>query len=84
MTGAISPRLFVNDLASVAMDRWPEIAHVTGHLQKVGARAAAMTGSGAGVFGIFASPAAAESAANELRRRAPALTVVACEILRSK
>jgi 4-diphosphocytidyl-2-C-methyl-D-erythritol kinase len=80
MTGAVRPRLFVNDLARVAMVRWPEIARVKGHLEELGARAAVMTGSGAGVFGIFASPAAAENAAAELRRRDPALTAVATAI----
>ena len=82
MTGAVAPHLFVNDLARVAMARWPAIAHARRHLEELGARAAAMTGSGAGVFGIFDSPAAAEHAAAELRRRAPALTALACAIYR--
>jgi 4-diphosphocytidyl-2C-methyl-D-erythritol kinase len=43
-----------------------------------------MTGSGAGVFGIFASPAAAERAAAEIRRRNPALTAIACTIYHPK
>jgi 4-diphosphocytidyl-2-C-methyl-D-erythritol kinase len=84
MTGAVAPRLFVNDLARVAMTRWPEIARVKGRLEELGARAAAMTGSGAGVFGIFASPAAAERAAAEIRRRDPALTAIATSIYRSR
>jgi 4-diphosphocytidyl-2-C-methyl-D-erythritol kinase len=80
MSGAVRPRLFVNDLARVAMVRWPEIARVKSHLEELGARAAAMTGSGAGVFGIFASPAAAENAAADLRLRDPTLTAVATAI----
>lgn len=80
MSGAVGPRLFVNDLARVAMVRWPEIARVKARLEEVGARAAAMTGSGAGVFGIFASPAEANRAAAELRRRDPSLTAVATAI----
>jgi 4-diphosphocytidyl-2-C-methyl-D-erythritol kinase len=84
MAGAASPHLFVNDLARVATVRWPEIARTKGWLEEVGARAAAMTGSGAGVFGIFASPADADSAAAELRRRDPALTALACTIYRGK
>jgi 4-diphosphocytidyl-2-C-methyl-D-erythritol kinase len=84
MAGAVSPHLFVNDLARVAMGRWPEIARVKELLEEVGACAAAMTGSGAGVFGIFESPAAAESATAELRRRDPTLTAVACGIYQGK
>ncbi len=80
MTGAGAPHLFVNDLARVAMAQWPAIAHTKRQLEELGARAAAMTGSGAGVFGIFESPAAAERAATEIRRRDPALTAVACTI----
>jgi 4-diphosphocytidyl-2-C-methyl-D-erythritol kinase len=84
MTGAASPHLFVNDLARVAMDRWPEIARSKGHLEEVGARVAVMTGSGAGVFGIFESPAAADRAAAELRRRDPAFAAIACMIYHAK
>jgi 4-diphosphocytidyl-2-C-methyl-D-erythritol kinase len=80
MEGATSPHLFVNDLAKVAMARWPEIAQVKAQLEEIGALAAAMTGSGAGVFGIFASPADAERAAAEMRRRYPAVMAVAAGI----
>jgi len=80
VAGEVAPRLFVNDLAQVAMARWPEIARVKAQLEEIGARAAAMTGSGAGVFGIFASAAEADRAAAELRRRDPALRAVAAAI----
>jgi len=80
MAGAVSRHLFVNDLAVVAMERWPEIARVKKQLEDAGARAAAMTGSGAGVFGIFKSAAAAESAGADLRRRDATLTAFACAI----
>ncbi len=80
ITGAIAQRLFVNDLAAVAIGRWPEIARVKRYLEEAGASAAEMTGSGAGVFAIFESPAAAQRAAAELRRRDPALIAVACAI----
>jgi 4-diphosphocytidyl-2-C-methyl-D-erythritol kinase len=80
MAGAVAPHLFVNDLAAVAIAQWPEIARVKSYLEEAGASAAAMTGSGAGVFAIFESPAAAQRAADELRRRDPALTAVACAI----
>jgi 4-diphosphocytidyl-2C-methyl-D-erythritol kinase len=39
-----------------------------------------MTGSGAGVFGIFASLEAADRAAAQLREREPSLTAVATTI----
>jgi 4-diphosphocytidyl-2-C-methyl-D-erythritol kinase len=84
IAGAVAPRLFVNDLARVAMIRWPEIARVKVLLEEAGARAAAMTGSGGGVFGIFDTPVAAASAVAELHRRDPALTAVACTIYHSK
>jgi 4-diphosphocytidyl-2-C-methyl-D-erythritol kinase len=80
MTGATHPHLFVNDLARVAMARFPAIADAKAHVEAAGARAAAMTGSGAGVFGIFDSPAAAEAAVVEIRRRDPTLTAIACTI----
>jgi 4-diphosphocytidyl-2-C-methyl-D-erythritol kinase len=80
MAGSASANLFINDLARVAMARWPEIAQTKAHLEELGALAAAMTGSGAGVFGIFASPADANRAAAEMKRRNPALTAVAAAI----
>lgn len=80
LAGAVAPSLFVNDLAGVAMARWPEIARAKEQLEAAGARVAAMTGSGAGVFGIFESPATAAEAAAELRRRDPALTARACSV----
>lgn len=80
--GDSSPRLFVNDLARPAMARWPEIARVKAQLENLGARAASMTGSGAGVFGIFASTDTAARAAAELRLRDPALTAFATTIYR--
>jgi 4-diphosphocytidyl-2-C-methyl-D-erythritol kinase len=78
--GESSPRLFVNDLGRAAMTRWPEIARVKAHLEELGARAASMTGSGAGVFGIFASTDEADRAAAELRERDPAVAAIATTI----
>jgi 4-diphosphocytidyl-2-C-methyl-D-erythritol kinase len=80
LEGLTSPHLFVNDLASVAMARWPEIARTKAILEELGARAASMTGSGAGVFAIFASSVEAANAAAELRRREPATTTFATTI----
>ncbi|HJU28400.1 MAG TPA: 4-(cytidine 5'-diphospho)-2-C-methyl-D-erythritol kinase [Candidatus Binataceae bacterium] len=69
--GGIEPRLLVNDLAKPAMAQWPAIASLKAILEEAGAYGAAMTGSGCGVFGIFDSLSRAETAANEVRRRAP-------------
>jgi 4-diphosphocytidyl-2-C-methyl-D-erythritol kinase len=80
MAGHTSEHLFVNDLARVAMVRWPEIAHTKAQLEELGARVASMTGSGAGVFGIFASAARAEGAAAEMRRRNPGITTIATSV----
>ena len=80
MAGETSRHLFVNDLARVAMARWPEIARIKAQLEELGARVAAMTGSGAGVFGIFASPAEADRAAAEMRRRDPAVVAITTAI----
>jgi 4-diphosphocytidyl-2-C-methyl-D-erythritol kinase len=80
MAGESSPHLFVNDLARPAMARWPQIAQVKGRLEELGARVASMTGSGAGVFGIFASPDAADRAAAEVRGRDPSLMALATTI----
>lgn len=80
VAGDSSHRLFVNDLARPAIARWPEIALVKAHLEELGARAASMTGSGAGVFGIFASPDAADRAAAELRGSDPSLMALATTI----
>jgi 4-diphosphocytidyl-2-C-methyl-D-erythritol kinase len=80
MKGATSPHLLVNDLAKVAMARWPEIAQVKAQLEDLGAVSAAMTGSGDGVFGIFASPSDAERAAAEMRRQHPTIMAIAAGI----
>jgi 4-diphosphocytidyl-2-C-methyl-D-erythritol kinase len=84
MTGSVAPELFVNDLAQVAMSRWPEIARAKALLEETGARAAAMSGSGAGVFGIFASAAEAHLAVEEIHGRDPALTALATAIYEAK
>lgn len=82
MAGAITPPLLVNDLAKVAMAQWPEIARLKARLEELGAVAAAMTGSGAGVFGIFASDAAASGAVAAMRRADPAVASFAAAIHR--
>ena len=51
-----------NDLEASVTARRPEVAALIRRLRDLGARAAAMTGSGAAVFGLFASEAAAGKA----------------------
>jgi 4-diphosphocytidyl-2-C-methyl-D-erythritol kinase len=48
-----------NDLESVVVARKPPVAELLSRLRDAGALAAAMTGSGAAVFGVFAGEAAA-------------------------
>ncbi len=79
--GDISAELAVNDLAAVAIARFPEIRRLKGLLEDLGARAAQMSGSGGAVFGLFDSTEAAESAAMKIRRRAPFATVIAATTL---
>ncbi len=69
-SGRISGGLLVNDLAAVAIARYPKIAELKAMLEVSGARAAAMTGSGSAVFGIFGDMEKAALAAEGLSRRA--------------
>ena len=71
LQGRITPALLVNDLAQTAMAKWPVIAHLKALLEASGAQAAAMTGSGGAVFGIFPTAEAAEAAGREVAGRAP-------------
>ncbi|HEY2432770.1 MAG TPA: 4-(cytidine 5'-diphospho)-2-C-methyl-D-erythritol kinase [Vicinamibacterales bacterium] len=56
----------VNDLEPPVMRRHPEIGVVKQQLRELGATAAAMSGSGSAVFGLFRSRAAAERALKPL------------------
>jgi 4-diphosphocytidyl-2-C-methyl-D-erythritol kinase len=60
--GALAARLR-NDLEEPAVRLCPPIARLRERLRDAGARAVGMSGSGATVFGVFASRAAAERAA---------------------
>ena len=55
-----------NDLELPVARRHAEITAMTGHLRKVGAFHAAMSGSGSAVFGLFRAAAAAKTAAKAL------------------
>jgi 4-diphosphocytidyl-2-C-methyl-D-erythritol kinase len=77
IAGEIAPALLVNDLAPAAISRWPRIGEALTMIQKSGALATSMTGSGSAVFGIFATAAKAQEAAAQLRRQDPELRIVA-------
>ena len=71
LDGQMSSAILVNDLARVAIARWPLIARYRDLVKQCGARASAMTGSGSAIFGVFDSIAEAALAAVELSRRLP-------------
>jgi 4-diphosphocytidyl-2-C-methyl-D-erythritol kinase len=58
-----SPRQARNDLEPPCLERFPALADALSRLEKAGARAAMMSGSGPTVFGIFAGRAEARRAA---------------------
>jgi 4-diphosphocytidyl-2-C-methyl-D-erythritol kinase len=62
-----APLRLVNDLEAPVTRRHPGIAEAVEACRMAGAKAAAMTGSGSAVFGVF-SVAAASRAARQLRR----------------
>jgi 4-diphosphocytidyl-2-C-methyl-D-erythritol kinase len=63
-------KLVANDLESHVVARQPQIDAVKQELLRAGALAAAMTGSGAGVFGLFANQEQAEAASRAVIARA--------------
>jgi len=65
----LPPSMLVNDLEGVAAARHPEILKLKAILKECGARAAAMSGSGGAVFGLFATPEEAARAAGRVRER---------------
>ncbi|HVN63063.1 MAG TPA: 4-(cytidine 5'-diphospho)-2-C-methyl-D-erythritol kinase [Candidatus Binataceae bacterium] len=79
--GEISQAILVNDLAAVAIEKFPEIGRLKSMLQDYGARAAQMSGSGGAVFGVFASDTEAEEAAAKLSQRARFAAVTAASTL---
>jgi 4-diphosphocytidyl-2-C-methyl-D-erythritol kinase len=62
-----SPLTVENDLEPPVAARHPDIARIRESLVRAGARAAAMSGSGSTVFGLFEDPAAAADAVAALR-----------------
>ena len=69
--GRFEAAALVNDLEPIAIRLCPKICRLKAILQEFGASAAAMTGSGGAVFGIFPSAEAAARAAEAGRSRAP-------------
>jgi 4-diphosphocytidyl-2-C-methyl-D-erythritol kinase len=82
LAGDYRPDHLVNDLAKPAVARWPEIGRLKSRLERLNARAATMTGSGAGVFAIFKTFDEASTAAAKLRRLEPDARVFTATIWR--
>jgi len=74
--------LMVNDLAAVAIRLYPEIGTLLEMLKSLGARAAAMSGSGGAVFAVFHDDDAVMRAAREAVSRAPTARVMSARSLR--
>ncbi|MGE4506017.1 MAG: 4-(cytidine 5'-diphospho)-2-C-methyl-D-erythritol kinase [Desulfovibrionaceae bacterium] len=62
-----SPPMFLNDFEPVVFREFPEVAAIKELFIRAGAAAAAMSGSGAGVFALFRDDAAARDAAGAAR-----------------
>ena len=73
-----------NDLESVALRRYPELADLMAPLKRLGAAAAAVSGSGPTVFGLFLSPDAARDAAGKMRQTFPGWLAVARGLTRDE
>ncbi len=69
LAGRISAPQTVNDLAAPASALYPAIEKLKHLLQEEGASAAAMSGSGGAVFGLYADTPAAREAARRIRLR---------------
>lgn len=61
------PSVEINDLEAPVVARHPEIGLIISALQRYGAAAAAMSGSGSAVFGLFSSRPAADRAAKRVK-----------------
>jgi len=60
------PLAVFNDLERSVTRRHPQLADIRERLERAGAEAAAMTGSGSTIFGLFAAKEAAEAARDQL------------------
>jgi len=61
-------RWVINDLATVACKRFPELKDLLARLKQLGARAQGLSGSGPTIFGLFPTLEAAREAGRHLRR----------------
>lgn len=75
IAGDLPIGLFVNDLELPAIRRFPAVANLKQKMKDAGALAAAMSGSGGAVFGLFASAKEADQAAARLRDCDPACRI---------
>jgi 4-diphosphocytidyl-2-C-methyl-D-erythritol kinase len=73
-------RHLCNDLESVTLRRYPIVAAAKRSLREAGAGGVLMTGSGSGVFGLFAEQAGAQHAVDALSRRHPDWKLVATRL----
>jgi 4-diphosphocytidyl-2-C-methyl-D-erythritol kinase len=81
--GEVTTAIAVNDLASVAAVKHPQIAKLMSILEMLGARAAQMTGSGSAVFGIFPSKEDADLAVRHAKFYGTDATFIATESISS-
>jgi len=63
-----SPRLPANDLEALVFRWFPRLAEARRSLLRSGAKAAALSGSGSALFGLFADRGKARRAARRLER----------------
>ena len=66
LTGQGIRGLVENDLQPAAEEMLPEVGHWCARLEEVGARAAALSGSGSAVYGLFADRSAARAAMSRI------------------
>ncbi len=79
----IPESMLVNDLEAVAAARHPEILKLKALLKESGAHAAAMSGSGGAVFGIFGAVDQAARAAEFIRTRSNSASVFVTHTIQS-
>jgi 4-diphosphocytidyl-2-C-methyl-D-erythritol kinase len=58
-----------NDFEEVVFPEYPELSEVKSALERVGAKYSSLSGSGSGLYGLFASKVVARQAAEKLRRQ---------------
>ncbi len=74
----VSPLSIVNDFESVVFKKHPTLRQIKEKLIKHGAEAAAMSGSGASIFGLFRNPDNAEKATKALNNNGIEIFTMIC------